>query len=125
MPYRDDLKALHILRHNIQDLLRRRHESMTTLATYVGYKHVAGLSKFLSAERGGFEMRRLDLVGEFFGLPVYRLFQPGISDVTERRHGKERRSGRDRRIGHQARLAAELADQIDFARPRPQEPLLP
>lgn len=108
MAYRDDLKALHILRQNIRQLLAERHESAAALALHLGYKNRASVTKFLNDQRTGFEMGRLDKLSSWFGLPVYQLFQPGISRLTERRHGSDRRSGHDRRVGHARRSVVEL-----------------
>lgn len=113
MPYSVDLKALYILRQNVRDLLLARKESEAWLAQCLGFKHRSSLNKFLNSERAGFQMSRLDKMAAFFGLPVYQLFQPGISAVTERRTGVSRRSGRDRRVGHAHRQAAGLRAAIE------------
>jgi len=118
VPYTPDLKALHILRSNVRGLLLKRKESEALLATCLGFKHRSSLNKFLNSERAGFQMWRLDRLAAFFGLPVYQLFQPGITPLTERREGKDRRSGHDRRVGHAHRAAAAVAHEITARRPR-------
>ena len=104
MAFSPSIRALHILRSNIQALLLKRHESEATLAAHLGFKHRSSLNKFLTNQRSGFQMWRLDRMAEFFGLPVYQLFQPGISPLMERRVLKDRRMGIDRRHAHKDRL---------------------
>jgi transcriptional regulator with XRE-family HTH domain len=116
MPYTQDLKALHILRLNVRAGLLKRGESEAQLATNLGFKHRSSLNKFLNSERAGFQMRRLDKMAAFFGVAVYQLFQPGTSELTDRRHS-QRRSGQDRRIGHQYRHMTASANTIEDARP--------
>lgn len=113
-----DVRALIILRRNIRELLMRRKESETVLAQYLGFKSRSSVNKFLNNARAGFHMERLDRLAAFFGLPVYQLFQPGISALTERRHSGERRSGRDRRIGHSDRLMLQAGANIAEVRQR-------
>lgn len=125
MPYSVDLKALYILRQNVRDLLLARKESEAWLAQCLGFKHRSSLNKFLNSERAGFQMSRLDKMAAFFGLPVYQLFQPGISAVTERRTGVSRRSGRDRRVGHAHRQAAGLRAAIEPLSPPAGRLLMP
>jgi hypothetical protein len=116
-PYRDDLKAVHILKLNVRSLLLARKESESLLAQHLGYKDRSGLNKFLNDQtREGFEMWRLDKLASFFGLPVYQLFQPGISALTERRVSGERRNPRERRQGHSHRQMIGLASNIDAHR---------
>ena len=98
-PYSMDLKALYILRQNVRELLARRRETETVLAQAIGFRSRSSLNKILNGHRKGFELWRLDKLSAFFGLPVYQLFQPGISPLVERRNAGERRTGRDRRIG--------------------------
>ena len=115
-----DLKGLYVLRQNVRWLLTDRKESEATLAQWLGFKHRSSLNKFLNNERAGFQMARLDRLGAFFGLPVYQLFQPGISRLTERRT-RERRTGHERRIGHTPRVMLGLAALAPY---RPSEPLV-
>lgn len=118
MPYSPDLKALHILRQNVRYLLLKRKESEAMLASCLGFKHRSSLNKFLNSDRSGFQMWRLDRLAAFFGLPVYQLFQPGISPLTERRSGRERRSGHDRRLSHAHREMHAITPEIDRLHPR-------
>lgn len=105
MGFDPSLKSLHILRMNIRALLLKRRESEAALAQVLGFKHRSSLNKFLNNDRAGFQMWRLDRLSAFFGLPVYQLFQPGISPLLERRVLKDRRMGHDRRQAHRDRLA--------------------
>lgn len=105
MAFSPQLRSMHILRMNIRALLTKRRESEAALAQYLGFKHRSSLNKFLNNDRGGFQMWRLDRLSDFFGLPVYQLFQPGISPLLERRVLKDRRMGHDRRQAHPDRLA--------------------
>lgn len=115
-PYRADLKALYILRENIQSLLSARRESQTALATHVGHQR-AWINKFLNdrdaASGREVSIRDLDKIATFFGLATYQLFQPGISALTERRSAVDRRTGRDRRVGHIGRHLATLRSELD------------
>lgn len=97
MTFSPHLKSLHILRMNIRSLLLKRRESEAALAEALGFKHRSSLNKFLNNDRAGFQMWRLDRLSDFFGLPVYQLFQPGISPLLERRILADRRMGHDRR----------------------------
>jgi hypothetical protein len=40
----------------------------------------------------------LDAFADYFGIETYQLFQPGISQLTERRSGGDRRATADRRV---------------------------
>lgn len=113
MPHSEHLKSLHILRQNVNSLLGARKESASLLAQYLGFKHRSSMTKFLKNNRAGFEMWRLDKLADFFGLPVYQLFQPGISRLTERRSGFDRRTGQERRVGHAGRLLSHLQEELN------------
>lgn len=117
MAYSIDLKALYILRQNVRALLMARKESEAALATVLGFKHRSSLNKFLNNERSGFQMSRLDRLAAFFGLPIYQLFQPGISALTERRRHGERRTGRERRQGHAHRVLSLRHDSDLYRNP--------
>lgn len=116
MPYSPDLKALYVLRANVRSLLMKRKESEALLALALGFKHRSSLNKFLNSERAGFQMWRLDKLAAFFGLPVYQLFQPGISPLAERRIGSDRRGGEERRVGHGRSVMLTVAAEIDAHR---------
>jgi hypothetical protein len=118
MPYTQDLKALHILRQNVRVLLLKRRESEALLSAALGFKHRSSLNKFLNNDRAGFQLWRLDRLAAFFGLPVYQLFQPGISPLTERRRSGERRCGQDRRISHAQRQLRAVATELESVRPQ-------
>lgn len=104
-PFSPAMKSVYILQLNIRALLAARKETEAQLAVHLGFKHRSSLNKFLNNEWNGFQMWRLDRLADFFGLATYQLFQPGISPLTERRHGRDRRSGLERRVGHASRLA--------------------
>lgn len=96
------MSASYTLGRNIKALLAKRHLQQQDLATWC---HVtpAWISKILSDPKPGepenrISMKHLDRIAEFFGFSVYQLFLPGISDLTERRSGKERRGEMDRRV---------------------------
>lgn len=105
MTFTPGMRAMHILRMNIRALLLKRRIPEAELAQWLGFKHRSSLNKFLNSDRAGFQMWRLDRLSDFFGLPVYQLFQPGISPLLERRILKDRRMGHDRRQAHRDRLA--------------------
>ena len=108
--------ALYLLRRNITDLLRARHETQKSLAFAVGHDK-SWLNKFLNGGRG-IQMKELDRIADFFGLAPYQLFQPGITGLTERRGATDRRSGRERRVGHVAREMRNLDAVVAKAHPR-------
>lgn len=104
------LSALYLLRRNIQTLLTTRGESQERLAWSLGHKK-SWINKFLNDQRE-IQLKDLDGIAEFFGVATYQLFQPGVSELTERRSGRERRSGKDRRISAQTRMARDLEKGI-------------
>jgi hypothetical protein len=96
------MKALPLLKHNIDTLLRERRHTRRDLAMWVRQsmdkkKIDPWISHIFSKPDAEFQMKYLDRIAEFFGVPVYQLFQPGISHLTERRKA-ERRTGKDRRV---------------------------
>lgn len=108
------MKAARLLAENVSSLLSGRRQKQTELAKWCR-KSDPWVSQFLRGERN-WMLEDLDRVADFFGLATYQLFQPGISSVTERRHG-ERRIGRERRIAMEKRLLGRLTDAVDAARP--------
>lgn len=116
MPYREDLRALYLLRENIGALLAARKESQASLAQYCGHQK-AWINKFLNdqdAVQGrGVSIPDLDKIAGFFGLQTFQLFQPGISALTERRSAADRRMGHERRIGHSGRQLAGLRAELN------------
>lgn len=107
------LRALVLLRQNIQAMLDARKDSAAALAAALGHSR-AWISKFLTGERQ-IQLKDLDRIADFFGVPTYQLFQPGMSRNNERRI-RDRRSGRDRRVGHAHRALGAVA--ADLARAR-------
>lgn len=108
------LRALVLLRSNIEDLLMVRKESQSSLAAAL-QKDRSWINKFLNGDRE-IQLKDLDAIAAFFGIHTYQLFQPGISRLTERRRGVERRSGKDRRIGHAQRTMQQIAGHIEAVR---------
>ncbi len=109
------LKAVNQLRDNINALLRERGTDQKALA-FAMRRHPTTVNKFLRGTRE-LQLADLDAVASFFGLDTYRLFQPGISAVTERRK-RERRSGQERRIGHALRQMQQIGAEIELVRGR-------
>lgn len=96
------MHASRLLKHNIDALLRGRHQTRHDLAQWCR-RSDPWLSKILSESPGNNQSRSvplkyLDRIADFFGIATYQLFQPGISGLTERRSGRDRRTGLDRRI---------------------------
>lgn len=108
-----DLRAPIIMRNNIQALLHARKESQSDLASWLKHSR-SWINKFLNGERQ-VQLKDLDRIADFFGLATYQLFQPGISQLTERRRG-DRRKTQDRRIGHQHRELRAVSAVIEQAR---------
>lgn len=97
------MKALPLLKHNIDTLLKARHQTRRELAQWVRQsmdtkKIDPWISHIFTNPDAEFQMKYLDRIADFFGIEVYKLFQPGISSVTERRKGGNRRTTVDRRI---------------------------
>ena len=105
------MKAVSLLKHNIDTLLKARHQSRRDLAMWVRQsmdkkKIDPWISHIFAKADAEFQMKYLDRIADFFGVAVYQLFQPGIGPLTERRSGVGRRSGKDRRlsaVSHQVR----------------------
>lgn len=129
------MKALPLLKHNIDYLLNLRQQSRRDLASWVRQstdkkKIDPWISQIFTSPTREFQIKYLDRIADFFGLTVYQLFQPGLegSTVAERRKAGERRTGRDRRVSHiMGQLRAALvptssqiteADVADFLRLR-------
>lgn len=96
------MKALPLLKHNIDTLLKARGQTRRELAQWVRQsinkkKIDPWISHIFTNPDAEFQMKYLDRIADFFGISVYQLFQPGISPLTERRNG-ERRKLADRRI---------------------------
>lgn len=105
-----------MLAENIGALLKARGQKQKDLAGWCRHSEV-WISAILAGKRVA-HMKDLDRIADFFALATYQLFQPGISQVTERRSRKERRSGHDRRVGHAFRMMGETASDIEAARRR-------
>jgi hypothetical protein len=97
------MKAKALLKHNIDTLLKARHQQRQDLAQWCR-RSPAWLTQILTKPEREFPTKYLDRVADFFGIAVYQLFQPGISQLTERRKATERRSGQDRRISKALQL---------------------
>lgn len=118
------MKAIYLLKQNIDTLLRARGQSQHDLAVWCR-RTDAWLSKILRESAGegrkerGLPLKYLDRIADFFGLSAFQLFQPGIAPLTERRRA-ERRSGQDRRIDAAVRSTADAtgiaADDLSLIR---------
>ena len=91
------MKALALLKANIETLLRARGQEQKDLAQWCR-RSEAWLSAALSKEERGIPVKYLDRIADFFGIATYQLLQPGITPLTERRSKVKRRSGMDRRL---------------------------
>lgn len=90
-------KAHHILKKNIDALLRARHLKRKDLALWCR-RSEGWLSQIFTDEDRNMPLKYLDRIADFFRLETYQLFQPGLIPETDRRRfGYERRSGNDRR----------------------------
>lgn len=107
-----DLKANRLLKHNVDTLLRLRHQSRKDLAQWC-HKSESWISKIFREERREFAVSQLDRIADFFGLATYQLFQPGITKSAERRHRQDRRVGTDRRVGQTGRLIEILQPELN------------
>lgn len=100
------LRANHLLKKNIDSMLKARGQSRRELAMWTlrtthqnradsWISHIFGAKGYDDRE---IQIKYLDRIADFFGVSVYQLFQPGISHLTERRKHTDRRAGTDRRI---------------------------
>ena len=110
------MKALPLLKHNIDQLLKARRQTRHDLAVWVRQsmdrkKVDPWISKIFTQADAEFQMKYLDRIADFFGIAVYQLFQPGISPLTERRTRLDRRSWHDRRIS--ANVLPEKPGDVD------------
>lgn len=108
--YHTEMRAHRLLAENISGLLRARHLRQHDLAMWCHHTDV-WLSYILSGKREP-QLKDLDRIADFFGVPTYQLFQPGMATATERRSPVDRRTGRERRISHATRIARELESRI-------------
>ncbi len=90
------MRANELMKHNILALLRGRHQTQRDLAQWCR-RSDAWIGKILKEERREFPMKYWDRIADFFGISVYQLIQPGISQLTERRRA-QRRSATERRL---------------------------
>jgi len=98
------MKALALLKHNIDTLLKTRGHSRRDLAGWVRQSTNKRLidpwiSHIFTNPDQDIPAKYLDRIADFLGVDVHALFQPGLSTATDRRKG-ERRSGQDRRVNH-------------------------
>lgn len=97
------MKAHHLLKKNIDALLKARGRQRKDIAVYCR-RSEAWLSQIFTNEDRNMPLKYLDRIADFFGLETYQLFQPGLIPDTDRRTGRERRSGLDRRQAGSADL---------------------
>jgi transcriptional regulator with XRE-family HTH domain len=107
------LKAVYILKKNIDALLQARGQKRKELAQYCG-RTEAWMSQIFTKPHREIPLKYLDRIADFFGLAPYQLFQPGISPLTERRKGGDRRSGVDRRVIDVADVRAVVPSQAEL-----------
>jgi hypothetical protein len=111
------MKALPLLKHNIDTLLHARRQTRRDLAQWVrqsmNNKIIdPWISHIFNTPDAEIQTKYLDRIADFFGVSVYQLFQPGISHLTERRKS-ERRSGKDRRLSAMnGRVRQTLAEAV-------------
>lgn len=109
------MKASQLLIRNVLALLHDRNLNQHDLAQWCHHSD-PWLSYFLKGRRQ-IQMKDLDRIADFFGIATYQLFQPGLTQETERRSGRDRRKNRDRRISHAQRNMIAVATEIDRLRP--------
>lgn len=105
------IKAHHLLKQNIDALLKARGQKRKELAGWCR-RSEGWLSQIFTDDDRNLPLKYLDRIAEFFGLATYQLFQPGISPLTERRSGIDRRKGKDRRIS--AAVLSEQPGDVDL-----------
>lgn len=114
------IKAARLLAENVSALLARDRLDQHDLAVWCRHSD-PWVSDFLRGKRN-WTLADLDRVADFFHLVPYQLFQPGVSNRTERRAGVDRRSAKERRIGRAQQFMMETAKEIDGKHPRRRSP---
>lgn len=111
--FADNLRAVIILRENLQILMERRGVDQPSLARWCGHKK-SWINKFLNDKTGKKELqlKDLDRISDVLGVLPYQLFQPGMSNRVERRFAADRRGTPERRIGPQGRELAGLRTEL-------------
>ena len=104
-----DLKAVLLLKTNIDTLLRARGQQRKELARWCR-RSEGWLSQILTNDERNMPLHYLDRIADFFGIATYQLLQPGISPLTERRILNDRRSGNDRRISGEIPVSQKPGD---------------
>lgn len=112
-----DMRASGLLKHNIDALLTGRRQNRKDLADWCR-RSESWISKIFSSPKREIPLKYLDRIADFFGLATYQLFQPGISELTERRVHSDRRTGRDRRQSHAQRVMFDVGQELARLRPR-------
>jgi hypothetical protein len=92
-----ELKAVLLLKSNIDTLLQARGQTRKELAFWCR-RSESWLSQIFTDDERNMPLKYLDRIADFFGIATYQLMQPGISPLAERRSASERRSGKDRRL---------------------------
>src|SRR5581483_7669242 len=100
------MQVSRLLAENVTALLKIRGLTQADLAQWCRHSEV-WVSQFLSGKRD-WKVHDLDRVADLLGVPVFQLFQPGISRRAERRSGVDRRHAREHRVTNHARIAADL-----------------
>jgi transcriptional regulator with XRE-family HTH domain len=108
--YSSSMRADRLFAENILGLLRLHGQKQSDLAQWCRHSDV-WLSNILKTKRE-VQIRDLDRIADFFGLATYQLFQPGVSERTERRGGIDRRRQKERRISHETKLARDLEERL-------------
>lgn len=107
------LKALFVLKRNIDAILKARGLTQGDLARACG-RSEAWLSNIFTKANRELPLKYLDRIADYFGLAAYQLFTPGISHLTERRKNRDRRSGVDRRTSHVAELRLPVPSRAEL-----------
>lgn len=108
--YSPHMRADRILAENILGLLRLHSTKQRDLAIWCRHSDV-WLTNIIKGNRE-IQIKDLDRMADFFGLATYQLFQPGVSERTERRAGIDRRRQKERRISHETKLARDLEARL-------------
>lgn len=104
------MRADRLFAENILGLLHLHGMKQKDLASWCRHSEV-WLTNILKSKRE-VQIRDLDRIADFFGLATYQLFQPGVSERTERRTGMDRRHHKERRISHETKLARDLESRL-------------
>lgn len=97
------LRANLLLKQNIDGLLHDRGYTRKDLAQWC-HRTEGWISKIFRKGEREIPLKYLDRIADFFGLQAWQLFQPGITQASERRKRLDRRHRAERRVANRMEM---------------------